>query len=255
MANNHRGFNWLTSVGFVALGAGYLWEAMRKDRPDPGIPGPSAQELEGLRRSRRMLGASPQGAPLVVKDGVRSIKFYPAGSIDNRVKFIVDQIRRDSTDKKTITEARAIVSGKCRVERGGLDWCVPVKSWTDELRMLYYAITNPNSPYAVRYTRDHATVDLFGSSDLMRRLPAEDCDGLAVRLGALCRAIGYAVKCRVVAPAGQPNQWAHIYIMVGDEPGNPNPRRWLSLDASEPQNPPFWEVPKRLISTVKDFDV
>jgi hypothetical protein len=249
-----RGINWLTSIGFVALGAGYLWEATRRDR-STAVPGPTPQELEGLRRSRRALNAAPAGKPMVVKDGVRSIRFYPAGSIDNRVKFIVDQIRRDSADKKTITEARAIVSGKCRADAGGLRWCVPIKSWTDELRMIYFAITNPNSPYAVRYTRDHATIDLFGSSDLMRRLPAEDCDGLSVRVGALCRAIGYAVKCRVVAPAGQPNQWAHIYIMVGDEPGNPNPRRWLALDASEPQNPPFWEVPKRLISTVKDFDV
>lgn len=575
-----RGINWLTSLGFVALGAGYLWEAAR-ERKGGSVLGPTGNELDGLRRGRARLGAIGNAGRvgLAPKDGVREVKLHPAGSIDNRVRFIVEQIRKDSIDKKTITEARAIVSGKCRVERGGLEWCLPAgtlvvrkpydlvpieqievgdiilgdggwtevlttfdrgvqpilafrlnngstlrcspehklfvvprrtrkgnviprgsgrrpkesfpgrredaievkakdireddellqpesipfgvehidadralimgayiaegwlepsrasiagipeskgvrekvinaadrlgilhsedrfkvrlrgrhisewlsscgelcqnkhlptvdldeetvkaalvginadasftdarkqpmprfcttspmlaqqyrllyrmlghsatvdtevrdgarllykvnirtkgfarggkawakvqkiesqppehtfdletasnriylpecdvvvhncvapKDWLGELRMIYFAITNPNSPYAVRYTRDHATVDLFGSSDLMRRLPSEDCDGLAVRVGALCRAIGYAVKCRVVAPAGQPNQWAHIYIMVGDEPGNPNPRRWLALDASEPQHPPFWEVPKRLISTVKDFDV
>lgn len=251
-----RGVNWLTSLGFVALGAGYLWEAAREKQGGP-VLGPTGNELDGLRRSHQRLGAFGNASRigLAPKDGVREVKLHRAGSIDNRVKFIVDQIRKDSLDKKTITEARAIVSGKCRVERGGVDWCVPVKSWTDELRMIYFAITNPNSPYAVRYTRDHATVDLFGTNDLLRRLPSGDCDDLSIRVGALCRAIGYAVKCRVVAPAGQPNQWAHIYIMVGDEPGNPNPRRWLALDASEPQHPPFWEVPKHLISTVKDFDV
>lgn len=245
--------NWLTSVGFVALGAGYLWEFARGSKTGNPV-GPT--DLEGMRgRNKRMLGAAPAGAPLVVQDGIRSIKFYPAGNIDNRLKFIIDQIRKDSMDKKTITEARAIVSGKCRVERGGVNWCVPPKDWEGELRMLYWAITNPNSPYAMRYTRDHATIDMFGSSESHRRLPAGDCDDAAIRLGALARAIGYAVKCRIVAPAGQPNQWAHIYIMVGDEAGNPNPRRWLPMDATEPQHGPFWEVPKRLISTVKDYDV
>jgi len=575
MANqNHRGMNWLTSVGFVALGAGYLWEFARGSKTGNPVGPP---DLDGLKKRRRMLGAAPEGAPLVVQDGIRSIKFYPAGNIDNRLKFIIDQIRKDSMDKKTVTEARAIVSGKCKVERGGVDWCLPAgtlvvrkpydlvpieqvqvgdvilgdgdwtevketfdrgmqpilafhlnngsvlrcspehklfvvprraengkpiprgkklkqtfvgrredvievrakdiqegdellqpesipfgvesinpdrslimgayiaegwlepsrasiagipnykgvrekviaaadrlgidhsedkfkvrlkgrhvsewlescgvlsankhipsidldqstvesmliginadacqkdarkqptpnfcttsrvlaqqyrllyrmmghsasvgieyrsgmaplytvkvrtkgvvrgckawakvkkieqqpaehtydletasnriylpesdvvvhncvapKDWEGELRMLFWAVTNPNSPYAMRYTRDHATIDMFGSSDSHRRLPSGDCDDFSIRLGALARAIGYAVKCRIVAPAGQPNQWAHIYLMVGDEAGNPNPRRWLPMDPTEPQHGPFWEVSKRMISTVKDYDV
>jgi hypothetical protein len=397
MANqNHRGMNWLTSVGFVALGAGYLWEFARGSKTGNPVGPP---DLDGLKKRRRMLGAAPEGAPLVVQDGIRSIKFYPAGNIDNRLKFIIDQIRKDSMDKKTVTEARAIVSGKCKVERGGVNWCVTPKDWEGELRMLFWAVTNPNSPYAMRYTRDHATIDMFGSSDSHRRLPSGDCfvhgtlvlredgsvaavetlkvgdriwgydkwttviqtwdkgilptwkitlsngrtmrltpdhkvwvrrtdgeldvirvaelttdteliqpervetkiersmapngdlfvkhietddlalpcfdfatedkfiwlpeadwtvhncDDFSIRLGALARAIGYAVKCRIVAPAGQPNQWAHIYLMVGDEAGNPNPRRWLPMDPTEPQHGPFWEVSKRMISTVKDYDV
>ena len=82
----------------------------------------------------------------------------------------------------------------------------------------------------------------------------KDCDDFTIRLGALCYAIGYPVRARVVAPSGAPNQWAHIYLMVGDVPGEA-PERWLPLDPTEPQHPPFWEVPKHLISSVKDFDV
>jgi hypothetical protein len=155
-----------------------------------------------------------------------------------------------------VTEARAVLSGTCPVEKGaGVRWCVPPKDWKMELVVLFLAVTDPNSKLAMRYTRDHATVDMFGSAALMRRLPAGDCDDFVIRLGALLHAVGYSVKCRVVAPAGAPGQWAHIYLVVGDEPGNPNPAKWYALDPTEPQHGPFWEVPKHLISSVKDFDV
>lgn len=244
MAN---GWNPLIGIGFTALGIGYLWESAQKRH---GAPTPIGAGVSGLGL------VDGKGDPLIVKSGVREVKFYPAGDIAQRVSYINGQIRKDSTDKAVITEARAIVSGKCPTARGGkLDWCVQPKDWKGELAALYYSITDPNSAIAMRYTRDHATVDLFGSSALLRRLPAGDCDDMVIRLGALARAIGYSVKSRVVAPAGQPEQWAHIYLMVGNEPGNPKPSKWYALDASEPQNPPFWEVPDRLISTKRDFEV
>ena len=248
MAN---GWNPLIGIGFTALGLGYLYEAAQKQ----GVPTP----VGGSNRlGSGMLGRSlPPGSdrPLVVKDGVHTIKFYPAGDIDQRVRYILDQIRKDSQDKQVISEARTIVSGRCPTARGGVDWCIPVKDWKSELKMLFFAVSNPNSPYAIRYTRDHATVDLFGSSALLRRLPSGDCDDMAIRLGALARAIGYGVKCRIVAPAGAPGQWAHIYLMVGSVPGEPNPPQWLPMDPTEAQHGPFWEVSKNLISSVKDYEV
>ena len=401
MSNSPRGWNPLIGVGFTALGVGYLYEAFKAQPPPTpvgatphrGAPLGSAGLPEQQQRTTTKNGV------LVVNDGVRTIKFHPAGNIDNRVKFIVDQIRKDSADPKTVTEARAIVSGKCKVERGGVNWCVEVKDWLGELKMLFWAITNPNSPYAMRYTRDHATIDMFGSSESHRRLPAGDCfvhgtlvlrddhklvpvetlrvgdriwgfdkwtsvmqtwekgtlptwlirlnngssmrltpdhkvwirgkdgqrevirvseltlehellqpakvdanidrhwapfgrlaaaeiqrdnlalpcfdfatedqciwlpeadwtvhncDDMSIRLGALARAIGYPVKCRIVAPAGQPGQWAHIYLMVGSVPGEGKPPKWLPMDPTEAQHGPFWEVSRRLISSVKDYEV
>ena len=243
------GWNPLIGIGFTALGVGYLYEVYKHRQASLAAP----TGLDGLGAMRR--NSRPKGDPLVVRDGVRSIKFYPAGDIAQRVGYINDQIRKDSVDPKVVTEARAIVSGKCPVERGGYDWCVPPKNWKAELSNLFGAVHNANSRIGMRYTRDHADVDMFGSSALHRRLPSGDCDDMVIRLGALARAIGYSVKSRVVAPAGQPGAWAHIYLMVGNEAGNPQPSKWLSLDPTEPENGPFWEVPDRLISTKKDFAV
>lgn len=293
MAN---GWNPLIGLGFTALGVGYLWEAYQKQ----GTPTPVGGGLgrmpalglsaDGLRANLpyamlqgRGLGAQGivRATPdrvilrdekgrevLFVKDGVRTIKFYPAGSIDNRLRYIIKQIREDAKDPKTITEATAINSGKCPTAKGGLKWCVPSKAnsvvgypqdadqmriSTSEVENLFWALVNPNSPYALRYTRDPLYYDAFRSSDLMRRIPAGDCDDMTIRLGAWLVASGFIVKCRIVAPKGQPGQWAHIYLMVAVPAGEK--RRWIALDPTEPQNGFGWEVPNSVISSKRDFEV
>lgn len=251
MANGNRPIGWnpLIGVGFTALGVGYLYEVWKHRQP-PMLPVPETMSGLGYAKGGR---SGPKGEPLVVRDGVRAIKFYPAGDIDQRVGYITKQIQVDSLDPRVISEASAIIGGKCPVERGGLDWCVPPKNWKAEISNLFGAVHSANSRIGMRYTRDHDGVDLFRSSALMRRMPVGDCDDMVIRLGALLKSIGYSVKCRVVAPAGAPGQWAHIYLMVGSEAGNPQPPKWLPLDPTEPQNAVFWEVPDRLISTKKDF--
>jgi hypothetical protein len=276
MAN---GWNPLIGIGFTALGVGYLWEAMNKSKIPTPLGSPFGVTADGLRanlpyaslQGRQQLGAlgargiaAPRPGSLIAKDskgrevllmsdGVRTIKFYPAGDINNRLKFIIDQMKKDTKDPKTITEATQIVSGKCPVAKGGLKWCVPVKDWDSEVKMLFYAITNPNSPYSMRYVRDPVDYDGFRSSELMRRIPAGDCDDFTIRLGAWLRAVGYSVKCRIVSPRGQPGQWAHIYLMVGTPPGENT--RWRPLDPTEAQNGPFWEVPNSMVSGRRDFEV
>lgn len=261
MAN---GWNPLIGIGFASLGVGYLYEAYKGQRsPTPmggtalGALAPYAERLPPIRRSRgRATAPAHLGAlePMKgVPNGLKSMKFYPAGDIDNRVGRIAGQIRKDSLDPNVVSAARAIVSQKCGDLEGGRHWCVPVKDWKGEIKAVFHAVTNPNSPFAVRYTRDHVEVDMFASSELMARLPAEDCDGLTIRLGSLLRALGYHVRCRVVAPAGAPNQWSHIYLAVAVPPGSKD--GWMPLDPSEAQHGPFWEVPQSYISTKRDFEV
>ena len=248
------GWNPLIGIGFTALGVGYLYEAWKhaNGATIPAVPLPP----NAMNGNRGALGyAAGRGDPLVIKDGVKSIRFYPAGDISQRVGYIAAQIRKDAEDKQVVTEARTLLSGKCPVERGGVDWCIQPKHWKEEIYQLFNAVTNPNSKLGMRYLRDPRNYDAFGSSALLRRLPAGDCDDFVIRLGALLMAVGYPIKCRVVAPAGQPGQWAHIYLVVGDEPGNENPAKWYPIDPTEPQNGAFWEVPDRLISTKRDFPV
>lgn len=268
MAN---GWNPLIGIGFTALGIGYLYEAFSKNNtPTPvggGLgrntagfrPGLPFAQLEGrglgyLGQAASQVSTDARGRKvLTVGDGVRSIKFYEAGSIDNRLRFIIDQMKKDSRDPKTISEVTAIFGQKCPVERGGVDWCVKAKKWDSELATMFYAIVDPNSPFSVRYTRDHAHIDMFRSSSLMRRIPTGDCDDMTIRLGAWLLIMGYTVKCRIVAPAGQPGQWAHIYLMAGSPPGENT--KWVPLDPTEPQHGFGWEVPKGMISSVRDFEV
>lgn len=493
MARQHGGWNPLIGIGFTALGVGYLYEAW-KHANGATIPAVPATSVNGNRGALGYAGG--RGDPLVLKDGVKTIRFYPAGDISQRVGYIAAQMRKDAEDKDVVTEARRLLSGKCPVERGGVDWCIQPKHWKEEILQLFNAVTNPNSAIAMRYTRDPLKYDAFGSSALHRRLPAGDCfvhgtlvlrddhtlvpveslkvgdriwgldkwtrveqtwdkgvlptwliklnngssmrltpdhkvwvlvcekhptgsncaqntcplsgrtkkvvrvhqltknmtliqpdaidaglreidpedavpaakelvegvmadsgasahsgrcftttsrtlfmqtrillktqgvscterfvpnhgglgknpvwrlqerlkaedrergvkvlrvkaivkddielpcfdfatedkhiwlpeadwtvhncDDMVIRLGALLMAVGYPVKCRVVAPAGQPGQWAHIYLAVGDEPGNEAASKWYAIDPTEPQNGAFWEVPDRVISSKRDFPV
>lgn len=251
MAN---GWNPLIGLGFTALGIGYLYEALNKQSPSTpvGRLNGGVGTTAGMRPQLpyATLGRLERGKGK--KEGIRTMEMHPAGSIDNRLKFIVEQIRKDSVDPQVVTEARTITSEKCETMDGGKRWCIPVKNWKQEIAAIFNAVVNPNSPIAIRYTRDHATVDMFASSAVMRRLGSEDCDGMTIRVGALLRAIGYSVKCRIVAPAGAPNMWSHIYLMVGTPPGEN--KEWIALDPTEP-HPPGWEVPDRMISTKKDYEV
>lgn len=223
------GWNPLIGVGFTALGVGYLWEAYKHNKGEDG------DAVNGL-------GAVGKGRG--VPNGIKTMKLYPAGDIAQREDYILNQIRKDSEDPRVISEARAILSGRCPAARGGkIDWCVQPKDFRGEVSALYSALTDPNSALAVRYTRDHATVDLFGSSGLMRRLPAEDCDGMAIRLGAWLRAVGHRVRTRVVAPASAPGQWSHIYLTTAA----PGSDKFYPVDPTEPEKTrahgrfPFWE--------------
>jgi hypothetical protein len=248
MAN---GWNPLIGIGFTALGVGYLYEAFNGQPTPTPVGGQKALGYAGPT-------PPPKGEPLVVQDGVRSIKFYPAGNIGQRVGYILAQMRKDAASPEVISEATSLLSRKCPVDPRsgikGLKWCIEPKDWkTEKLALFYYSLVDPNSKIALRYGRDPEKFDGFRSAALMRRIPFGDCDDFVIRLGALLMAVGYSVKARVVAPAGQPGAWAHIYLVASDEPGNPNPAKWYSLDPTEPQHGPFWEVPDRLISSKKDF--
>lgn len=235
--------NALIKSGLALLGLGYVVKALEPEKPTAlgrGPGGASKSQAAQLQQAQARAQA---------KDGVRKVVMHGVENIDQRVGHIVKQIVADSMDPQVISEARAIVSQKCRSMDGGKRWCVDAKDRKGEADALYYAVSNPNSPFAIRYTSDHARVDLFGSSALLRRLPSGDCDDSAIRLGAWLRALGFEVVCRVIQAKGE-HSWSHIYLAAQLPDG-----RWYPLDPTEPQHGPGWEVPKHLVVKTRDWPV
>lgn len=248
--------NPFVAIGFTSLGIGYLLEAYTsRTRATDAAPAPNG--VSGMHRGqlRGGLGRIPTLAETAKRDGVRSVKFYPAGTIHDREKRIRGEIIKASLTPKAITDARLVLSGRCPKVGGGVMWCVKPKDWHGEILTLFRAVVDPNSALAVRYGRDHPDVDQYPSYELLDRVPQEDCDGMIVRLGTLLRAVGYRVRTRIVAPAGKPGDWQHIYLAVAPVPGTVE--NWQPLDVTEPEkalssrNAPFWEPGPNIIDPNK----
>lgn len=189
---------------------------------------------------------------------------HRVGNINERVRFITDRIKADSLKPEIREKALAVLGRKTRGPDGAMQWAVEPKNYEAEIVALYNAVQDPKSDIALRYVRDHATVDQFTAADKLMRINGGDCDDGTILLGALLRSVGYPVKARVVQDNGS-DTWSHIYLLVGTPPTNP--RKWVPLDWSVyPYKPPGWEAPGAkqvaltgqpagIIVKVKDFDV
>jgi hypothetical protein len=186
---------------------------------------------------------------------IKSSKMHKVRNIEERVGYIKKLIQRDSTSPRVKEAVARILGRKC-----GDKWCVPPKNYSGEVAALFNAVHDPKSPYALRYTRDHVTVDQFSSvSDLMD-MKIGDCDDGAIYLAALLTSAGYPVKLRVIQAKGAPS-WSHIYVLAGAPPNGPT--KWVPLDWSV-DRPAGWEVggasqsaqlgqPAGMVERVKDF--
>lgn len=79
-----------------------------------------------------------------------------------------------------------------------------------------------------------ACVDIMTSSGRVY-LPESDvvvrqCDDAQILFTALLKAIGFTMRARVIATSDEPNNWVHIYPLVGLP--KDNPKRWLPLDCT-----------------------
>jgi len=237
----------LIGWGEVAIGLGFLIRGGLRvtGRADPSPVGRFAQ----LERP-----ALPQHRGNVVQ----SARLERVGDINQRVDKIKKLILKDSLSPIVREEALGILTQKC-----GNRWCVREKDYEGEISALFWALRDPKSPYAMRYTRDHVYVDQFHGSRVLRKLSGGDCDDGSVRLGAWLLAVGYPIKLRVIHAKGAPS-WSHIYLLAGVPPTNPT--KWIPLDWSVEDAKPGWEAPGAaesartgrpagVVVKVKDFDV
>lgn len=200
---------------------------------------------------RRSMAAAPVNGlgrlalPPAVQNGqIKNGPVHMIRNIDERVAFIGRWLVEGSQHPQIITAARNIMAAKCG-PAGGKYWCVPPKNGEAEIKALFHAVTDPNSPYAIRYTSDHQTVDQFTHPAKMLEVNAEDCDGMVGYLGAMCRAIGIPVIARVVRDRHSP-YWSHIYLMADVTksymPGGQPSGLWLPLDPTEPERGFRWQL-------------
>jgi hypothetical protein len=249
----------LTALAKILLGGSLVIDGMGLLRSKAPATG-----LLGGRRSMGGLG-TPEGDALRRAGGTfQRGTLHRVGSINERVAFITDRIRKDSLKPDIREKALAVLSRKCPAPNGGKQWCVEPKNHEAEIVAIFKAVQDANSDLALRYVRDHVEVDQFTAADKLLKVGGGDCDDGTILLGALLRAVGYPVKARVVQDTGSPS-WSHIYLLVGTPPTGPT--KWVPLDWSMyPYKPAGWEAPGAkqvaltgephgIIVKVKDFDV
>lgn len=127
-------------------------------------------------KQRDSQGPGLKGLGLAADEpGVRRIVQHKVNSMAERVAWIRKGALEDSLDPKVVTAARKMISQKRTGRDGRKTWAVPEKDKRAEADAIFWAIKDPNSDFAIRYTSDHVTVDMFASTELIQRVPAEDC--------------------------------------------------------------------------------
>jgi hypothetical protein len=232
----------LISIAKVVLGVGLVLEGGRRLMGGNGSPQPTLLGDTGFGRAGAGANLSPfQRQMMKTPPGASSgaiIKTAPVKtvrSIEQRVAYIRNYIKKGSTDPRIIEAKAKILSAKC-----GERWCIRPKDSMGEIKALFNAVHDPRSPYAMRYAKDHVWVDQFtNAGDLLETLHSGDCDDGTSLLGALFVCSGYPVKMRVVQTTGK-QSWSHIYLMVNTADAN---NLWLPIDWSVTDAYPGWEVP------------
>lgn len=255
----------LTALGYLALGAGFFVTGIQMLRAR------GRQRLTGVRGGSPGAGAGA-GSSVTVPGRLVSVRDTRAGSggretlgeslarttggarpkvtthtvytIDQRVALIRRLVEKGARDNDVRDIALGVVTRKC-----GEEWCVPPKDAKAEAAALYRAITDPKSPYAVRYTKEHEKVDVFQSARQTLRLKGGDCDDQVALLGSLLKSVGHDPRLVVMQATGA-KDWSHILLAdvlpsggAGDGVFVARASKWYFLDPTMPQHGPGWSPP------------
>lgn len=224
MASSDR----IKAFGYAALGVGFLVNAW--DIWTTSAPGPLSSNLKGSGGKRLPAKVVPirQRAALL---GPPRTQEHTVGPIGQRADIIKRMIKKGALSP-TVIEARTEILGrKCPDGRGGLKWCVEEKNCLAEVREVFNALRDPNSKFAIRYTRDSIFADVFTSAErTLIKNHLEDCDGYVIAAGALLASAGHDVFLRIVQEIGKPS-WSHIYLVTPDRFDDPK-ATMVAFDAS-----------------------
>jgi hypothetical protein len=103
-----------------------------------------------------------------------------------------------------------------------------------------------------RYTYDPRKIDFFATAQASLEAGGGDCDDATILIDALAESIGFATYARVIAPGDAPNEWQHVYPMLGVCTKD-RPTRYVPLDMTVKGATPGWQYPD--IARHADFEL
>lgn len=194
--------------------------------------------------------------------GMRQRHYHNNSELDTHVSHIQQMVARGLNDGEYRKLAVKVVSGRfdlrtlangvkipvveawgryfpappgkvCRTED---DECEIIKVWD-------FVVQN------IRYVHDTVNVDVFASLKETLLAGGGDCDDLTIAFGTLLGHLGFTTVGRVISTKDAPNDWAHIFPLVGVPKANPS--KWIALDASVHGATPGWIYPA--IAKYKDY--
>lgn len=184
-------------------------------------------------------------------------------NITEHVKLIERQVKKSMTDPETRQLAVKLVSGAFdwkRDPRSGQD--VPVvDAWGHYYRAPDSGVCAPRDEACeikvvwdfvvlnIRYVYDPPDTDTFATLKATLDAGGGDCDDMTIAFAALLKSIGFSVAARVISTKDNPEEWVHVYPMIGMP--KDNPKEWVPLDATVKGVTPGWQYPD--IAAAKDF--
>jgi hypothetical protein len=182
-----------------------------------------------------------------------AVKFGTSFNLDEHVGFIKRQVDRSLRDPETRRLAVQIVSGNYdhvkhpksgrivpvvhawgqQFEVADLD-CAPRDEMCEIGLLWEFVVKN------VRYVFDPEEVDTFATVKETLLMGGGDCDDMAIVFAGLGKAIGFKAAGRIVSTNDAPDEWSHIYPMLGVRTKS-NPSEWVPLDATVTGAVPGWQ--------------
>lgn len=96
----------------------------------------------------------------------------------------------------------------------------------------------------IKYAYDPVNVELIEAPERILESKIADCDSICVLLASMCENIGLPCKfVTIKADPANPNEFSHVYTMVGIPQKNGKPRKWIAMDPTMPQKGFGWEPP------------
>jgi len=92
-----------------------------------------------------------------------------------------------------------------------------------------------------RYVYDPPEVDTFATTRKSLEAGGGDCDDATILFCSLLKSVGFHTRARVISVSADPENWVHVYPMVGlpkDEP-----TYWMALDMTVPGYKPDDQYP------------